>query len=198
MENNQKMAVFAFDETLMRGESLHAFLKFASGNYFTYFLNDAIVLPWVMFHKIGLCGSAVYARKMVNTVLRGRTRTEISELCRDFASVINCRLFPKGIQELQKKRLQNYKVVIASEMVADIIRPWALKYGVNDVVANELAYDENDVYEGRFVSDIASGMDMGKRLSLKKLCLGASYVVAVSVRRRLMAFEQIATQYCLL
>ena len=103
---------------------------------------------------------------------------------RQFLFVLNKSVRGKVIAGIQKRRLDNYRMVLMSEGLADVIRPWAAQFGISDVMARELEYDADGRFTGSFAKTDDGLADLESTLQNKLNATRLDEVLAVSRRRK--------------
>ena len=196
--NNQKLAIFEFDGTVIEGNSMFLFFREVSGGAIPYIWGLLSTSGIAMCRALRLCSKKTYYQHLTRHFLRGMTREEIMAASRQFLFVLNKSVRGKVIAGIQKRRLDNYRMVLMSEGLADVIRPWAAQFGISDVMARELEYDAEGRFTGSFAKTDDGLADLESTLQNKLNATRSDEVLAVSCRRKNAYLEKIATRYCLL
>lgn len=196
--NNQKLAIFEFDGTVIEGNSMFLFFREVSGGAIPYIWGLLSTSGIAMCRALRLCSKKTYYQHLTRHFLRGMTREEINAASRQFLFVLNKSVRGKVIAGIQKRRLDNYRMVLMSEGLADVIRPWAAQFGISDVMARELEYDADGRFTGSFAKTDDGLADLESTLQNKLNATRSDEVLAVSRRRKNAYLEKIATRYCLL
>lgn len=196
--NNQKLAIFEFDGTVIEGNSMFLFFREVSGGAIPYIWGLLSTSGIAMCRALRLCSKKTYYQHLTRHFLRGMTREEIMAASRQFLFVLNKSVRGKVIAGIQKRRLDNYRMVLMSEGLADVIRPWAAQFGISDVMARELEYDADGRFTGSFAKTDDGLADLESTLQNKLNAMRSDEVLAVSLRRKNAYLEKIATRYCLL
>ena len=196
--NNQKLAIFEFDGTVIQGNSMFLFFREVSGGAIPYIWGLLSTSGIAMCRALRLCSKKTYYQHLTRHFLRGMTREEIMAASRQFLFVLNKSVRGKVIAGIQKRRLDNYRMVLMSEGLADVIRPWAAQFGISDVMARELEYDADGRFTGSFAKTDDGLADLESTLQNKLNAMRSDEVLAVSRRRKNAYLEKIATRYCLL
>ena len=196
--NNQKLAIFEFDGTVIQGNSMFLFFREVSGGAIPYIWGLLSTSGIAMCRALHLCSKKTYYQHLTRHFLRGMTREEIMAASRQFLFVLNKSVRGKVIAGIQKRRLDNYRMVLMSEGLADVIRPWAAQFGISDVMARELEYDADGRFTGSFAKTDDGLADLESTLQNKLNAMRSDEVLAVSCRRKNAYLEKIATRYCLL
>ena len=127
MEKKNKIALFDFDGTLTRSDSMFLFLRFVSGSRLRYasgLLKCRIPLAGV---AAGLMSAPEGKRRLLLGFLKGKRKDDVVRLCDDFAAVISRNLKRNALKILEKYRSDGYENVIVSASAGMWIRPWAEK-----------------------------------------------------------------------
>ena len=196
--NNQKLAIFEFDGTVIEGNSMFLFFREVSGGAIPYIWGLLSTSGIAMCRALRLCSKKTYYQHLTRHFLRGMTREEINAASRQLLFVLNKSVRGKVIAGIQKRRLDNYRMVLMSEGLADVIRPWAAQFGISDVMARELEYDADGRFTGSFAKTDDGLADLESTLQNKLNATRSDEVLAVSRRRKNAYLEKIATRYCLL
>lgn len=196
--NNQKLAIFEFDGIVIEGNSMFLFFREVSGGAIPYIWGLLSTSGIAMCRALRLCSKKTYYQHLTRHFLRGMTREEIMAASRQFLFVLNKSVRGKVIAGIQKRRLDNYRMVLMSEGLADVIRPWAAQFGISDVMARELEYDADGRFTGSFAKTDDGLADLESTLQNKLNATRSDEVLAVSRRRKNAYLEKIATRYCLL
>ena len=196
--NNQKLAIFEFDGTVIEGNSMFLFFREVSGGAIPYIWGLLSTSGIAMCRALRLCSKKTYYQHLTRHFLRGMTREEINAASRQFLFVLNKSVRGKVIAGIQKRRLDNYRMVLMSEGLADVIRPWAAQFGISDVMARELEYDADGRFTGSFAKTDDGLADLESTLQNKLNAMRSDEVLAVSRRRKNAYLEKIAPRYCLL
>lgn len=196
--NNRKLAIFEFDGTVIDGNSMFLFFREVSGGIIPYIWGLLSTSGVAVCRALHLCSKKTYHEHLTRHFLRGMTEEEISAASRQFMFLLNKRVRGKVIAGMQKRRLDNYRMVLISKGLAAVIRPWAAQFGITDVVAHELEFDADGLFTGSFAKNEAEFADEETSLLSKLDTTQSDEVVAVSCRRKNAHLDKIATRYCLL
>lgn len=145
MTEHTKEAIFAFDYTLVNRDVTTMFLKYFCRNRAAYYLRS---LPLSIAYALGIYSKNKYAKLLISTFLKNKSHEEIVAAAVRFLPQINALVNGKSIQELQARRLEGYDIILKSYCLKEIIEPWALQYGITNIIANELEYDLDGISTG--------------------------------------------------
>jgi len=158
------LAIFDLDNTLLGGDSDHAWGEFVCEQG----LVDAAVFGekndlFYRDYQQGSLNIETYLR-FVLSVLAGRTEEEVGELHRQFmAQKIEPMMLPKALALLDKHRRQGDRLLIITATSAFVTRPIAERLGVSEILACEA-----EIKGGRF-SGAPSGIPTYREGKVKRL-----------------------------
>ena len=196
--NNQKLAIFEFDGTVIEGSSMFQFYRYLSGSPLSYLWGLFATSGFGFCKAFHICSKRTYFEHLAKHFLRGMSEDDIEAASRRFIFILNKSIRGKVIAGMQQRRLEGYRIVLVSGGIADVIRPWAAQFGINDVFGRELEYDSDRHFTGKFESHDCDYADMEASLGEKLNTKQSEEVLAVSCNRKNMHLEKIATRYCLL
>ena len=196
--NNQKLAIFEFDGTVIEGSSMFQFYRYLSGSPLSYLWGLFATSGFGFCKAFHICSKRTYFEHLAKHFLRGMSEDDIEAASRQFVFILNKSIRGKVIAGMQQRRLEGYRIVLVSGGIADVIRPWAAQFGINDVFGRELEYDSDRHFTGKFESHDCDYADMEASLGEKLNTKQSEEVLAVSCNRKNMHLEKIATRYCLL
>src|SRR5688572_10491008 len=79
------LALFDFDGTLTRKDTLFEFVIFVHGNSAFYRMMISI-LPWLVFMKLNLASAQSVKERLLRKSIGGLTNEKFSQLCKEFCS----------------------------------------------------------------------------------------------------------------
>ncbi len=158
----QKLALFDFDGTLIRHDSLFYFLRFFKGNLF-FAIKILFSLPNLIRYKLGLVDNSRAKEKLISQFLKGISLDEMSDRCEEFGRdiiplILNAKIVEKFHQHLSK----GDRVIIVSASIYDWIIPWASQWNV-EVLATKLDSKEG-VITGKFDGENCNGEEKALRI----------------------------------
>ncbi len=172
----QKLALFDFDGTLIRHDSLFYFLRFFKGNLY-FAIKILFSLPNLIRYKLGLVDNSRAKEKLISQFLKGISLDEMSDRCEEFGRdiiplILNAKIVEKFHQHLSK----GDRVIIVSASIYDWIIPWASQWNV-EVLATKLA-SINGVLTGEFEGKNCNGVEKVRRIKVHLKLLDYSEILA--------------------
>lgn len=164
MDGNRGFAVFDFDGTLYRGDSLIDFARFFAGR--RRFASAVLrSLPKLLAWKLGLCSNSTAKQCLFSHIFKGFDYDRFVEAGERFASVINSEINPEVVAALERHLRQGDTTVIATASMAEWISPWAVSIGVDQVIATKPEISDNRRLTGRFATPNCHGVEKLRRIS---------------------------------
>lgn len=175
MENDlKKIAIFDFDGTITKHDSMFRFILFSKGFLMT-FLGLFLYSPIIVLYKIGIISNELAKQKLFAFYFRNMKYDDFIGFCELFALNIENDIRIEARNQLKKFNKENIPVNIVSASIDEWIKPWALKNGIHSVIATKIEIDENGLLTGRFASRNCYGLEKVNRL--KDVLSGDEYII---------------------
>ena len=143
------VAVFDFDDTLTRRDSLLPFLWHVAGPV-TFTWNALVLVPTLLRYVIGVMENGLAKERVLGQFLSGRSVKKIRSIAESFASKkISSLLDPEAMNRLHWHRKQGHATVLVSASPELYLRPWAEANGFDAVIGTQLATNDGR-FTGRF------------------------------------------------
>jgi phosphatidylglycerophosphatase C len=119
------LALFDFDGTLTRKDTLFEFVIFVHGKS-TFYRMMISILPWIVLMKLNLASAQSVKERLLRKSIGGLPNEKFSRFCEEFCT----RILPQLFRETAHEKLifhhqQGDKIVIVSASPEDWIAPWA-------------------------------------------------------------------------
>ena len=158
----QTLACFDIDGTLIKKSPWGVFLRSSRLDpqkrrlalpaiYFLVALRSSKLLPEGLFRKWWV--------HLMATLLKGKTRAELSVLFNETAQtfLMDVVTRPEVLGRLRTHQQQGIEILLASGLVEDFAKAFAVQFGVTHVVGTRLAFDDKDYCLGTIVGEICVG-----------------------------------------
>lgn len=160
----QTFALFDFDGTLIRGDSIILFMRYLwRRRLCTVFdlLRFAFAGGLFVFRLI----SPKRAKEMGLRFLKGRMRAEYVRLAEDFCeTVLKPRLYPQGLEALRRHRAAGEPALIISASPTFYLEPLKQMLGLNEVLGTDFETDAQGRFTGGIVGINCRGDEKPVRL----------------------------------
>ncbi|WP_019626649.1 HAD family hydrolase [Thioalkalivibrio sp. ALJT] len=135
------VALFDFDGTLSRRDSLFPFLRFVLGTPL-FAARLPACLPPLLGMAAGRLSRQAAKERVLTRMLGGRALADLEAQAQAYAAGPLDRLLrPAGMQRLQWHQARGDTCVLVSASPELYLRPWARRHGIDHVIGSRLAVD---------------------------------------------------------
>ena len=159
----RNIAAFDFDGTLTLRDSVPLFIRYSTGTW-RALAGFLLYSPLLMLMKLRLYPNDKAKEQVFSHFFKGWDYQRFQELGRSFASKIEKMRNDDIIARLQEHIKGGDTVYIVSASIREWVEPWALKMGVNAVIATEVEVDSSGKLTGRFSTPNCNGEKKVTRL----------------------------------
>jgi phosphatidylglycerophosphatase C len=161
---SKKLALFDFDGTLTRGDSLLPFLKAAAGPIgFAKAL--ALASPWLAGYGLKLVRNDFAKQKLLASALGGMGAERLAELGRVFARDKVPGMLREDMKAvLRQRRDEGYNCVLVSASLDLYLKPWAQEEQFVAVLCSQLSYDAKGRATGKLLGTNCYGEEKVRRI----------------------------------
>jgi phosphatidylglycerophosphatase C len=166
--DRRPIALFDFDGTLTRCDSLLPFLRFAVGRA-RFVAGFAAAAPWILAWKAGLIDNGRAKRRLLGAALAGAEQERLAALGATFAAEVVPRLLcPAAMRRLRAHQRAGHAVWIVSASPEIYLLPWATGVGIDGVLASRFEFRD-----GRFTGALLGANCFGpEKLRRAEAALG--------------------------
>lgn len=171
------VAVFDFDGTLTRRDSLFPFLRMVGG-MFRYWWGLLLLSPTLMRYALHLTPNWKAKEAVLTYFLSGLKSEKLHQLGQRFAvQQIPKLIRPEALQRLRWHQEQGHQTILVSSSLEVYLSPWAEMMGLSQVIGTQLV-SESGRLTGRILGKNCYGREKVNRLTallgdLKGYCLYA-------------------------
>ena len=160
----RQLALFDFDGTLTRSDSLFGFVRSARGAA-RLALGTLWTSPALLAHGVGLLDGGLAKERFLAHFFRGWSREALQRAGREFASGALARdIRPRGLARLRWHLDQGHRVALVTASAQEWVQPWAAQHRGLEVIATELAYDSGGSFTGAFAGANCKGREKVRRI----------------------------------
>ena len=125
-----RIAVFDFDGTLTRKDSLLVFIRYTRGS-FRFITGFIFLSPWLLAMKAGLISNQKGKEIVLQYFFGGMPQPFFDDWCRKFAETqIPALIRPGALEEIQRLRQENVAVVVVSASPENWLQHWTRPNGL--------------------------------------------------------------------
>ncbi|PHS56186.1 MAG: HAD-IB family hydrolase [Sulfurimonas sp.] len=156
------LALFDFDGTLTKKDSLSEFLKY-SVNREKYLLSMFKFLPYFIMYKLKLLRNDISKEKLFETFYAGMDEAEFKQISSNYSLKILDKLINKDRLEILKKHQKNGdRVIIVSASMKSWLQPWCDKNSI-ELLCTELEFINSKI-TGKFLTKNCYGDEKVNRI----------------------------------
>jgi phosphatidylglycerophosphatase C len=156
------IAAFDFDGTITKRDSMPAFIKFMST--IPGFLSGSFqMLPYLVLFKLNLIPNYQAKERLFNIFFTGLDQANFDTIASKFSAKIDDMINPEALQKIKWHQEMGHHVIIISASAENWIKPWALKNGIDEVLATKLEVIK-DRLTGNLLTKNCHGQEKVNRL----------------------------------
>lgn len=161
---NSKLAVFDFDGTITKKDTLFLFIIFVKGMkclILGILLNSLVLLRY----KLGFLSNSLAKEKLFMYFFKDMDYSDFCNYGNEFINKINETTRIKAVEQIKKYNSLNIPVYVISASIKEWVEPWCIKNGIEKVIATEIGVDSNNRLTGKFITPNCYGIEKINRLS---------------------------------
>lgn len=152
----KKIAVFDFDGTLTRKDTLLEFIKYSCGKR-RFYWGMLLHIPFIFLMKTGLYANWKVKQKVLCFFFGGWLYEDFASSGKAFSIEIDKMLNERGMTLLRRQLDEADRVYVVSASVEEWVVPWCKSHGIDRVLATSI-----EVKEGRLTGKLCSKNCYGK------------------------------------
>jgi phosphatidylglycerophosphatase C len=167
MEENRiternKLALFDFDGTLTRHDTMLAFISFAVGKR-KLFQSLLLLSPILILTKLGFYDAEKAKKKLLALHFKGMTKDELELKAARFCATTLPTLFrDEGLEKLAFHRSKGHVVYVVTASLDLWVEPWLATQNLNGL-CTQIAYTDG-TFMGEFATPNNNGPEKAKRI----------------------------------
>ena len=156
-------AVFDFDGTLTRWDSLLPFLWHVAGPV-PFVWNTLVLLPTLLRYGVGALDNGSAKERVLAQFLSGRSANELRAVAERFArDTLPSLLDSDAVKRLRWHQAQGHGTILVSASPELYLQPWAHAMGIDRVIGTRLAVEDGR-FTGAFATPNCYGPEKVRRL----------------------------------
>lgn len=166
--DREVVALFDFDGTLTRRDTLPMFIRHASGVWGLLWallsnMPAMIVLACAGWKTVWGIDASTTKERLLRGCFAHKKCEDVATLAREFASKIEDVKAPTVVKQMCNHIAQGNRVAIVSASADVWVAPWASRYGVTDIIATRMEIAEG-CYTGKFAGGNCNGEEKVRRI----------------------------------
>lgn len=156
------LALFDFDGTITKKDTLFAFIRFTKGRS-RFFWGMIRLLPWLFINRIGITSNAKAKEKILGYFFKKMNYATFKRHGEHFCNErLQSLLRTDAIEKIQWHLSQYHRVIIVSASVREWISPWAEQMGI-EWITTEMEVKDNRL-TGKFSTPNCNGEEKINRI----------------------------------
>jgi len=170
------LALFDFDGTITKNDSLLKFIRFAVGDI--KFIQGLIALsPTLIAFKLKLMPNYEAKEKMLSWFFKGLSENDFVQIANEYSlNHIDKILRSRAMDRLEWHKNEGHKVVVVSASIESWLKPWCDRNDL-DLIATQLLIENNKV-TGKLASNNCHGQEKVNRINDKYNITSFDYIYA--------------------
>jgi phosphatidylglycerophosphatase C len=157
------LALFDFDGTLYKKDSLLEFTKFSKGKL-NFYIGLFMISQYLIGFKWGIISNEKAKQKFIKHFFKNTNYNDFTRKCNDFAlQKINTHLNEKIYEQFINHLKLNHTVYIVTASIPEWIEPWSKQFSV-PVIGTQIEIENNKI-TGGFVSKNCYGIEKVNRIN---------------------------------
>ncbi len=158
------LALFDFDGTLIKGNSLPRFLwHFESP--LTFIKKSICSLPLLIKYLLKIIDNHNAKERIFHIFFAGKNKDKFTLKAEEFSlSIIPSLVKTEAIERLKWHNELNHECILISASIQEYLIPWASTMGFSKVLATSLEVDQNNIITGKFSNKNCHGVEKVRRI----------------------------------
>ncbi|MBS4163338.1 Protein CicA [Candidatus Protochlamydia amoebophila] len=159
------VAAFDFDKTLTNRDSLLPFLYEQTG-FFRALWKMILLAPLFLKFFFGKLSRQEIKEKILTQFFKGMPIRQLKAICKRYADKkLDVYLNAQAIERLRWHQRQGHRCILVSASIDLYLRPWAERYGFEEIFASTLEVDSKGNVTGKLKGKNCWGVEKTKRLT---------------------------------
>lgn len=159
------LAIFDFDGTITKDDSLLKFIRFVVGDI-RFLIGLVVLSPILVAYKLKVIPNYKAKQKMLSWFFKGYSEDAFIKVANEYSlNHIDKILRSKAMEKLKWHKEQNHKIVIVSASIDCWLRPWCEKNGF-ELLATKLEIKDKMV-TGKLLTKNCYGQEKVNRIKEK-------------------------------
>jgi HAD superfamily hydrolase (TIGR01490 family) len=177
MKNNYTIAVFDFDGTITRKDTLNHFI-ISNFGFLRFLVIMTLLSPLIFLYKMGILSNHVPKEKLFRVFFKNMEEGTFNLLCKNYSiNKIDKVIRRSAMNRIKWHKEQGHELVIVTASIRTWIQPWAEKNGFSHIISTG-AEIHDGLLTGKFKPKNCYGKEKVRRF-LEKYPNRAGYLLYV-------------------
>lgn len=157
-----ELALFDFDGTITKKDSLTDFIQYAVGKH-AYYLGLLSLSPMLIAYKLKSVSNSIAKEKLITRFFKGWDSIQFQKIADKYSlEQIEKIIRAKAMEKITWHKEQGHKVIIVSASMESWLKKWCQKYNI-DLIATRLEI-QNGKLTGKFATKNCYGIEKVNRI----------------------------------
>lgn len=171
-----KLAIFDFDGTITKRDSLLEFIKFAVG-YKRFVLGLLVLSPILFSYKLKIIANDTAKQYLFSWYFKGMKQESFIKIADEYSLYeINKIVRQKALDRIEWHKKEGHTIVVVSASLECWLRPWCEKNGL-ELIGTKMKID-NDIVVGTFLTKNCYGKEKVHRIKEQYILEEYEYIYA--------------------
>lgn len=162
----RNIAVFDFDGTITKKDTLLEFIKFSKGRK-SFLMGFLLYSPLLISYKLGLYPNWKVKQKIFSYFFKGMRYDTFCDFGKKFALKINSFINENIFEKLKEHTAKGDEIYVVSASIEEWVSPWCKNLGIRNVLGTQIEVIDGTV-TGAFKSKNCYGQEKVNRLLEKE------------------------------
>ncbi|RYG15043.1 MAG: HAD-IB family hydrolase [Chitinophagaceae bacterium] len=157
------IAIFDFDGTITKKDTLLEFIKFSKGRL-KFYLGFLLFSPLLVAMKLKIYPNWRVKQQLFSYFYKGVSIAKFDDWATNFSEKVNALVRIKAIEAIKLHKEEGNKIIIISASIENWIKPWAEQLEIDSVLATGIEIDTKGILTGKFLTKNCYGIEKVNRL----------------------------------
>lgn len=162
MSKKHRLALFDFDGTITNRDTLWDFHRFVFGS--TVFLSKLVFnVPVLSGHMLNIISSQEAKESFLTAFWKGKPAYELELSGAKYCERLDQIIRPQAVRAINFHSDNSDTMIIVTASIDEWVRPWALKNGIDNIIATKLDHKSN-ILSGKISGNNCNGEEKVRRI----------------------------------
>lgn len=157
------LALFDFDGTITRKDSLLEFIKFSSGKL-GFLLVMGLFSPLIFYYVFVKKDGEIAKMNVLSFLFKGKSMEELNQLGQEFSKkVIPSILLPRAVEEIEILKEKGHRIIVVSASLDIWLKPWTEEMRL-ELICTKMEFEDGK-FTGKFATPNCTGEEKAIRIN---------------------------------
>lgn len=161
----KNFALFDFDGTIAKGDSIISFLYYGWKNKQATTKHLFKAINGYIRYVFGKT-SDTKAKEIAISFLEGKNKEEVQAFCQKwYDEKLSKKIFVQAAEEIEALKKKGHTILVITASPDAYMEPFKKAYGISEIIGTRVDLDEQGVYSGRISGNNCRGLEKNLRLA---------------------------------